>query len=81
MWLGGVSQITRRGSTGMALHEMRIGSGAMAMPRERYGTTETYKKLDKLGTSFCRLMLLHSFLSTVDALGSSSTSSSSSLFR
>lgn len=45
--------MTRRGSTGMALQEMRFGSGGTSggsfVPRERYGTTATYKKLDKLG--------------------------------
>lgn len=33
----------------MALQEMRLGSGGKFIARERYGTTATYKKLDKLG--------------------------------
>eukprot|EP00729_Bicosta_minor_P002164 gene2164-25393_t len=48
-----MAKMTRRGSTGMALQEMRFGSGGTSggsfVPRERYGTTATYKKLDKLG--------------------------------
>jgi len=44
-----LKNMKRRGSTGLGLHQMHLNAEAIKKPREKFGFSERYKKLEKLG--------------------------------